>query len=173
MRRWLMILPSLIVLAACTDAPPGAGAPRQEARASFPRGGVADVIKIDVLDPAPLRAADLVAPDGTTTSASSLDVNANPQTIGGQGTIADPWRPSMLGSNGINPLPTGQIDPAARARDQLLLTVSTADITLPDPVAYRRDWGNYKIRLSFAAAGDQLETRDIPAPEPPPEKAGG
>src|ERR1700722_18440256 len=124
MRRFWIILPSLIVLAACANAPPpGSGAPQQGVTASFPPGGVVGVIKIAALDPAPLRAAELVAPDGSSTPAESLDVNANPQTIGGQSSIADPWRPSMLGSNGINPLPSGVTDPTVRSRNQLLLTV--------------------------------------------------
>ena len=47
--------------------------------------------------------------------------------------------------------------------------LSTAEITLPDPVAYRRDWAGYKIRLGFAAGGSQLQIRVIGAPAPPPE----
>jgi hypothetical protein len=49
----------------------------------------------------------------------------------------------------------------------LLAVVSTASIPLPDPVAYRRDWQKYRIRLRF---GDppQVETREIDAPAPPP-----
>jgi hypothetical protein len=86
--------------------------------------------------------------------------------------MSDPWRPSSLGTNGLNPLPSGPTDPALRARNQLLLTASTADLTVSDPVAYQRDWQGYRIRLSFAAAGDQLEIRDIPGPAPPPEKTG-
>lgn len=173
MRRWLMLLP-MIALAACADAPPpGAGVAQPGVTARFPPGGVAGVIRVDVLDPLPLRAAALVAPDGTTTPASWLDVAANPERLAGSASLSDPWRPSILGTNGYNPLPSGPTDPAPRARNQVLLTVSTADLTLPDPVAYQRDWQSYKIRLGFAAAGDQLETRDVPAPAPPPEKTGG
>ena len=174
MRGFLMILPLLIVAAGCADGPPPVpAAPQQGITASFPPGGIAGVIKIDALDAKPLRTAELVAPDGSTTSASSLDVDPNPQTIGGDGTIADPWRSSGFASNGINPLPNGPLFPTPRSRDQLLLMVSTADITLSDPVAYRRDWADYKIRLGFAAAGGQLETREIPAPAPPPENPAG
>jgi len=49
-----------------------------------------------------------------------------------------------------------------------LLMVSTAEITLPDPVAYRRNWQNYHIRVSFGAGDNQADVRDIAAPEPPP-----
>ncbi len=176
MRRFWIILPSLIVLAACANAPPpGSGAPQQGVTASFPPGGVVGVIKIAALDPAPAaRGRRLVAPDGTESAASSLDVDANPQNRSADRARSPiPWRPSMLGSNGINPLPSGVTDPTVRSRNQLLLTVSTADITLPDAVAYRRDWANYKIRLNFAGPGDSLDTREIPAPQPPPEKPAG
>ena len=63
---------------------------------------------------------------------------------------------------------TGPPVAAFRSDTQLLLMVSTAEITLPDPVAYGRDWAAYKIRLSFDAGGGQLQIRDIPAPAPPP-----
>lgn len=173
MRRSLMIVPSLTILAACAGGPPpDAGIPQPGITAGFPPGGIVDVIRVDARDREPLRAAELVAPDGGATAASSLDVDPNPQRIGGQSAIADPWRASGLGTNGINPLPTRPIDPGAHAQDQLLMMVSTADIALPDPVAYRRDWGHYKLRLSFAGAGDQLDVREIPAPPPPAERTG-
>lgn len=173
MRRSLTMIGCAFALAACADGPPpGAGSPQPGVTARFPPGGVAGVIKVDVLDPLPLRAAELVAPDGTATPASWLDVSRNPQRLAGQASISDPWRPSIFGTNGLNPLPAGATDPTPRASNQLLLTAATADITLPDPVAYRHDWASYKIRLSFAR-GDGLETRDIPAPAPPPEPQGG
>ena len=170
MRRCLMILPSLIVLAACANAPPPTALPQQGVHASFPPGSIVNVIQVDALDPLPLRAAALIAPDGTTTQASSIDVHANPTTLGGEYSLNDPWRSSALG-NTTNAFPTGAIDPVVRSEDQLLMTVSTADITLPDPVAYRRDWANYKLRLSFGA-DNHLDTREIPAPQPPPGATG-
>jgi len=174
MRRWLMLLSCLIALAACADAPPpGAGVPQPGVTARFPPGGVAGVIRVDVLDPLPVRTAALVAPDGTTTPASWLNVAANPERLAGMASLSDPWRPSILGTNGLNPLPSGVMDPALRANNQVLLTISTADLTIADPVAYQRDWHGYRIRLGFAAAGDQLDIRDIPAPAPPSEKTGG
>ena len=51
---------------------------------------------------------------------------------------------------------------------QLLAMVSRADIPLPDPVAYRRDWRNWRIRLGFGTPPEELQTFEIPAPEPPP-----
>jgi hypothetical protein len=172
MHRLLMILPLLVAVVACADAPPPLAGPQQGVRVSFPPGGLVNVIRIDALDTLPLRTAELVAPDGTLTEAASLEVDANPRTIGGQEALNDPWRSSVLSSNGNNPLPTGIVDPVVRSQNQVFLTASTADITLPDPVAYRRDWSNYKIRLGFAGPGHQLETRELPAPQPPPPPAG-
>jgi hypothetical protein len=170
LRRLLLILPSLIMLGACTDAPPPAMGPQQGVRASFPPGGVTGVIQIDALDTRPLRAAELVAPDGTTTPSSYLDANANPRTLGGSASLNDPWRSSMLGGNGIDPALSRAPDPVVRSQDQLLLTSSTADISLPDPVAYHRDWASYKIRLRFGTDGNDI--REIAAPQPPPQPAG-
>jgi hypothetical protein len=170
MRRLWMIPPALLVLAACADAPPPEIGPLPSVRASFPAGAVANVIRVDALDPLPLRTAELVAPDGSATAASSIDVVANPVTLAGQDALNDPWRNSSLGrtNGGLNPLPDRVLDPSVNARRQVLLTISVAQISPPDPVAYRQDWQSYKIRLGFAGLGHELETRDIPAPKPPP-----
>lgn len=168
MRRCLMILPSLLLLAACIGGPPPAPLPQQSVRASFPPHGIANVIRIEAVDSLPLRSAELVAPDGTATKAQWLDVSANPQTIGGQRALSDPWRTGVLSANGINPLPSGPVDTAYRSETQLFLTISTAEIALPDPVVYQRDWQQYRIRLGFGAPGGQIDTREIAAPAPPP-----
>jgi hypothetical protein len=169
MRRLLIILPYLIVVAACTDAPPPAFGPQQGVRASFPPGSVINVIRINALDSQPLRTAELVAPDGTVTPASELNAVANPKTLGERGSLSDPWRNSVMG-NAPDLQSSGGMDPTPRLQSQLLLTVSTADIALPDPVTYRRDWANYKIRLSFGSSGNDI--REIAAPQPPAEPAG-
>ena len=44
--------------------------------------------------------------------------------------------------------------------------ISTASLPLPDPVDYRREWRNYRIRLDFGIPPDDTETRELPAPEP-------
>jgi hypothetical protein len=173
MRRFWMILPFLLVLGACADAPPPETGPLPGVKASFPPGAVVNVIQIDALDAMPLRTAELVAPDGSTTPSGSIDVEANPVRLGGQEAFRDPWRSSSLGPNGINPTPEAIVDPTPYSSHQLLLTVSSAQISLPDPVVYRRDWANYKIRLGFAGPGDRLETREIPAPQPPAAENGG
>lgn len=174
MRRLWMILPCLMALAACTsNAPPPQGPPQASVRAAFPPGAVANVIRVDALDPLPLRTAELVAPDGTATAASSIDVEADPQSLAGQRAFNDPWRSSILAANGLNPLPAATTDPTVYSRHTLLMTVSTAELAPPDPVAYGRDWKSYKIRLGFAQAGETLDVREIPAPEPPPEPPPG
>jgi hypothetical protein len=66
-------------------------------------------------------------------------------------------------------MPDGQAGAALYSQQQLLATVSTAEIALPDPVAYRRDWARYRIRLVFGTPPGEVETREIAAPEPPPE----
>jgi len=52
------------------------------------------------------------------------------------------------------------------SHDTLLLMTANAEITLPDPVVYRRDWQHYKIRLTFGASGAP-EIRELAAPAPP------
>jgi hypothetical protein len=62
---------------------------------------------------------------------------------------------------------------ALNSQQQLLATVSTAEIALPDPVAYRRDWARYRIRLTFGTPPGEVETRLLPAPPPPPLPSPG
>jgi hypothetical protein len=167
MRRLPLTLLSLIALAACTDAPAPPSLPQQGVRASFPRGAVVNVIHVDALDALPLRGAELVAPDGTTTPANYLNVDRMPQSSSGQSTFDNPWRSSGLDFNGVSPLPNAGLGATVRSQNTLLLMVSTAEIPLPDPVAYRRDWANYRIRVNFGGVGGQ-DTQEIPAPKPPP-----
>ena len=65
-------------------------------------------------------------------------------------------------------MPNAQAGAALQGQQQLLATVSTAEIALPDPVAYRRDWRKYRIRLTFGTPPAEVETREIAAPESPP-----
>ncbi len=167
MRRLTMILPLALLLGACADAPPPSTGPQPGVKVSFPPGALVNVIRVDALDSVPLRAAELVAPDGTATPAASLDVVNNPRANSGQATVTDPWRASMLGPNGIPLLPSAGLDPTARGHETLLLMVSTAEIPLPDPVAYHRDWAKYRVRITFATGGAP-DIRELAAPPPPP-----
>jgi hypothetical protein len=165
--RLAVCLAIFLPLAACG----GAGAPSspsEQMRASFPAGGVVNVIAVDAVDRLPLRQAELISPDGHATAANSVTANPaptqsfSPQFPGGSYSSAD-FGVSSIGSNALSP---GVIGTAPQSQTQLLAVVSTASITLPDPVAYRRDWQKFRIRLRF---GDppQAETREIAAPAPP------
>jgi hypothetical protein len=173
MRRVLPLFLPLFLIAGCDDGgaalsgPPG---PIDQVRAAFPQGGVVDTIAIDAIDPLPLRAAQLVAADGATTPARNIDVTASPTFAAGQWAAGNPWQSALAGAESTAALtmPNAQAGAALQGQQQLLATVSTAEIALPDPVAYRRDWRKYRIRLTFGTPPGQTETREIAAPEPPP-----
>ncbi len=170
MRRVLPVLVPLLLIAGCEDGgapPPG---PTAQLRAGFPRGGIADTIAIEAIERLPLRAAELLSPDGATTPASTIDVVASPSFAGGQRVAGDPWQSALSGSASAAALnwQHAEAGAAPQSREQLLATVSRAEIALPDPVVYRRDWGHYRIRLTFGTPPGEIETREIAAPEPPP-----
>lgn len=173
MRRVLPVLLPLLLIAGCDGGalpPPAPSGPVASLRAGFPRGGIADTIVIEATERLPLRTAELLAPDGTATPAQNIDVAASPSYAGGQRVAGDPWRNSLVGSGPAAMPDVALADPGAalRSQEQLLATVSSADIALPDPVVYRRNWRQYRIRLTFGTPPGEIETRDIPAPEPPP-----
>jgi hypothetical protein len=58
-----------------------------------------------------------------------------------------------------------------RSQVQVLAVLSQAEIPLPDPVAYRRDWATYRVRLTFGTPPSELESREVAAPAPPPQPA--
>jgi hypothetical protein len=169
----LAVLLPLFSIAGCEGggAPPsGPLGPTEGLRADFPKGGLADTIRIDAIERLPLRAAVLVAPDGTSVPAGNIDVTDSPTLATGQWAAGDPWRNALSGGGSAAALAMQHADAGAalQGRQQLLATVSTAEIALPDPVSYRRDWGKYRIRLSFGTPPGETETREIAAPEPPP-----
>jgi hypothetical protein len=150
----------LVFLAGCSGGGP-APLPIGRISAYFPAGGVVDTIDIDAVDRLPLRSAELVAPDGRTTAASF--VAAQPASSG-NGVYAGGVAP--LGTTTGQGLGPGTVGAGVQTQTTLLATSSNATIALPDPVAYRRDWRRYRIRLRFGAPPD-LERREIAAPEPP------
>ncbi|HEV8029458.1 MAG TPA: hypothetical protein VGP42_00425 [Stellaceae bacterium] len=171
MRRVPPALLLLLLIGACEDGGgPPPPAPVADVRAGFPHGAVVDAIQVDAVDRLPLRTAELVAPDGSAAPASSIDVVRDPRSNVGQNAAEGAWRDAVTGDSSIAALtmPNVQAGAALRSQTLLLAIVSSATIPLPDPVAYRRDWARYRIRVTFGTPPDQLETREIAAPEPPP-----
>jgi len=172
MRRVLSILLLLSLIAGCEGggAPaPGPLGSSEELHIGFPKGGLADTIAIDAVERLPLRAAVLVAPDGTAIATGSIDTVDSPRFATGQWVAGDPWRNALAGSGAAAALlPHPEIGAALQGQQQLLATVSTAEIALPDPVSYRRDWRKYRIRLTFGTPPGETETHNLAAPEPAP-----
>ena len=148
--------------------PPGPAVTTATLRVGF--GGIVDTIAVSAIQPQPLRTAALVAPDGTLVLASDVTVSSNPRVMTGQWSLSNPWDAAVNPDNTLAALalPNGQAGAALYSAQQLLAIVSRADIPLPDPVAYRRDWRNWRIRLAFGTPPGELQTLEIPAPEPPP-----
>ncbi|SRR5258707_4413089 len=170
MRRFLPLLLPLLLIGACEDGGPPPSLPVADVRAGFPRGAVVDAIQVDAVDRLPLRGAELVAPDGSATPASSIDVVRDPAGGAGQRVAESTWQNAVSDTRSAAALTMfdAQAGAALRSREQLLATVSSATIPLTDPVAYRRDWVHYRIRLTFGTAPAEIERREIAAPEPPP-----
>jgi hypothetical protein len=162
-------LPIVVILAACSGGGPPAALPSGDISASFPAGGVANQIEVSAVDRLALRSAELVAPDGHATPANSVTANPAPtETISPQFSTA-PNAAVLFGTSiGANALTPGLLGAAPQRQGRLLAIVSAASIAVPDPVAYRRDWQHYRIQLDFGMPPGEIETREIPAPEPPP-----
>ncbi|HYZ40275.1 MAG TPA: hypothetical protein VE687_06570 [Stellaceae bacterium] len=161
----------LALLTACAAASGLSPLPTEQVRARFPPGGVVNVIEIDAVDRLPLRTAELVAPDGQTTSASYLHVNPSPDVTFYQRRIDSPYEGNVFGIGNIAPgMPIpADVTGAPQASGRLLAMASTASIPVPDEVAYRRDWRSYRIFLSFGDVAGEAQRRVLPAPEPPPK----
>jgi hypothetical protein len=171
MHRVVAVLLPLAALAACgggAPAPPPPTTPASaQVQAAFPPHGIVDTIALTAVYRLPLREAVLIAPDGGTTPADYLDSDAAPSTETGQ-RAARFWNDPVTGGNVVAALTQNDwAGVAPTARTQLLAINSTADIPLPDPVAYRRDWQQYRIRLTFGTPPDALESEEISAPAPP------
>jgi hypothetical protein len=169
MRAVFAIL-TMVLLAACVD---GGLSPlaSDQVRVRFPAGGVVDVIEVDAVNRLPLRKAELIAPDGQVTPASYLNVNPSPSITSYEELPNGPYPRDAFGVGTLaKDVPASALTGGApQQRVAFLVMVSSASIALPDPVEYRREWRNYRIRLSFGdAPSGEVETRDVAAPEPPP-----
>lgn len=167
------LLPLLLLIAGCdSGGPPPAGPPALAAqlKVGFPPRGLVDTIEVDAVDRLPLRSAALVAPDGDVTDAGYLNVSDSPSLATGQWAGSNSSQDAVTGNNALAALtlPPTTANAALRGQQQLLAIVSTAEITLPDPVAYRRDWHHYRLRLGFGTPPGEVENREVPAPAPPP-----
>ena len=160
---------TFVLLAACGDGglPPLAG---DQIRVRFPPGGVVDVIEVDAINRLPLRKAELIAPDGLATPASYLNVKPSPSVTTYQALPNAPYASSGLGAGNIGAgvPPSDLTGGAPQQRASFLAMVSHASIALSDPVAYRRDWQSYRVRLSFGDPSAEVETQEVAAPAPPP-----
>ena len=166
-RRVLSIL-SFVLLAAC-DEGGLAPVPSDQIRAWFSPGGVVDVIEVDTVNHLPLRSAELIAPDEQITQASYLAVNPSPSATSYLATPTSPYAATAIGVGNLSAGLTSSVNTGAPQQQVTIQTViSTASLPLPDPVDYRRDWRNYRIRLDFGIPPGETETRELPAPEPPP-----
>lgn len=149
--------------------PPGPAAPTATLHVGF--AGIVNTIEVSAVQPQPLRAAALVMPDGTLVPANYITVSANPRIMTGQWVLSQPWNAAVNSENALAALalPEGQTSAALRSDQQLLAMVSRAELPLTDPVGYRRDWRDWRVRLTFGTPPGQLETLVIAAPEPPPQ----
>jgi hypothetical protein len=159
----------VLFLAACASGGP-APSPSDQILASFSPGGIANQIQINAVNRLPLRSAELVAPDGRSTPAQSLTATPAPTSTVSQQYPNDVYSAGNFGAANIgsNALAPGIVGASPNSQTKLLAVISSASIQLPDPVAYRRDWQKYRIRLGF---GDTppLEIREITAPAPLPQ----
>jgi hypothetical protein len=158
-----------LVLLACRDGP--SPLPSDQIRARFMPGGDVNVIEVDAVDRLPLRKAELIAPSGSTVPATYLHVSPSPSVTAYQEFPNNPYAGNLFGPGNIGSslsLPAG-IGGAPQGRAQLLAMVSTASIPVPDRVEYRRGWADYRIRLDFGDPPGEVYTRDLAAPEPPPD----
>jgi hypothetical protein len=165
--RSAALLALLVIVAGCADGGPRP-LPTGRISAYFPVGGVADTIDIVAVDRLPLRAAELVAPDGRTTAAVSIAARPAPSSGAALTLPTNSFSGvSALAAIGGDQLGPPAVGAAVQSRSRLLATLSNATIILPDPVAYRRDWRKYRIRLRFGDPPD-ADSREIAAPVPAP-----
>lgn len=152
------------VLAACIDERGGdAGQQPNTAVARFIPGEDVTIILVTVNDRRALRAAELVGPGGAVIAADSVDANR----------IAAYRQPLSRQSIGVGVGGTGVAQPLGglgsfAAGSQTFgasQIYSTAEIRLPDPDSYARDWRLWRVRLRIGDPPDPT-TLTLPAPQP-------
>src|SRR5262245_16231756 len=139
MRRLVHLPMLLFILAGCGngDPPPDPplGVPGSSAQLRVGFGGLVDTIEIAAIERRPLRAAELVAPDGSTTQSGPIAVDPSPRAAIGQWAAGNPWKDPVTGDSAMLAMhlrhPQGGA--AIRAQDQILAMFSSAQIVLPDP----------------------------------------
>src|SRR5262249_2801164 len=121
-----------------------------------------------VIDRLPLRAAELVGPDGSTVKSDSINVASAPAVRTGQ-SVANLSETPLSGMSAAPVLTTTDalVNAALYGQVQLQARVSHADVALPGLVAYNRGGVNCRVRLSFGTPPAELATREVAAPEPP------
>jgi hypothetical protein len=159
-------LATAFVLAACAGEPPPQSPADEAIHAGFPAGRTVDEIEIDAVDRLPLRSAELIAPDGAATPADRLQVTASPTASYTQRLGNDPYAGNVFGIANLGLAPP-EAAAAPQSRTATLTMAATAWITLPDRVAYQRDWRGYHLRLRFGDPPGAVETRILAAPAPP------
>jgi len=172
MSRILYVPLLLLALAGCGggDAAPPPGPPASAAQVRVGFGGLVDTIEVAAIERLPLRAAELVAPDGSAISSGPITVDSSPRFATGQWAVSNAWKDPVTGDNALAALNLRQPQAGAalQGQEQILAMVSNTQILLSDPVAYRRDWANYRVRLTFGTPPGAIETQELPAPAPPP-----
>ena len=167
--RLVLCLPLLLLLLAACGRGGLPSLPADRVDASFPPHDLANVIVVDALTRLPLRRAELVAPDGATTASGPIIVEPAPSATSYQAIASRPYGGSLAGIGAPQSMLPSAPGAAPQTESRLLEMHATASIALPDPVAYRRDWRHYHIRLLFGTPPAPVESRVIPAPAPPPE----
>lgn len=168
MRNAVIACLALVALAACASdrERAAAEAPQPDYAASFaPEAG--DLLLVQVRDDDPVRAARLVAPDGTAIEAHAIDTERRSRGGGGGGFYPSVGVGVGGGSGGVStgvgigfPIFGGG---GGRARTEY---DSVARIRIPDLAAYRANWQKYEVRVTLGEGAQQHEVA-IPAPEPP------
>ena len=168
MRNAVIACLALAALSACASDrnSTGAEAAKSDYAASF-APEAADLLLVEVRDQDPVRAARLVAPDGSVYEAHAIDTDRI-RGSGGGGFYPSVGVGVGGGSNsgvstgvGIGfPIFGGGGGGAGRTEYR-----STARIRVPDLAAYRANWQKYELRVTLGEGAEEHQVV-IPAPEP-------